>query len=73
MNVNQLARLVTKHEGLKEPLPIAQVKEVLRVFAELCATDKFVASAFVDYVESKAKPKKKAKPIETRIHKRLAR
>ena len=31
MNLNELARTITLHEGLKKPISIAQVKEVLRL------------------------------------------
>ena len=35
MKVTEFAKLVTKHEGKKKELDIAQVKEVLRVVNDL--------------------------------------
>ena len=36
-NLNDLAKEVTAREGLKQPLSIAQVKEVLRCLCDLVA------------------------------------
>lgn len=33
MNMNELAKEVAKEEGLKKPISIAQVKEVLRILS----------------------------------------
>ena len=37
MNLNELARLITKREGLKKNTDIAQVKEVLKITLGLLA------------------------------------
>lgn len=39
MNLNKLAALITKQEGKKKSLPIAQVKEVLGLVAEVIYKD----------------------------------
>ena len=39
MNLNQLAKEITKHEGLKKQVDIAQVKEIIRVIIQLMATE----------------------------------
>lgn len=36
MNLNTAAKWVTKHEGGKQSLSIAQVKEVIRLFLVYC-------------------------------------
>lgn len=40
MNMNQLAREISKHEGLKKQVDIAQIKEVLRVLTDLLLSPK---------------------------------
>lgn len=50
MNLNQLAKEITKHEGLKKQVDIAQVKEVLRVLADILASDFRALKAFVNYL-----------------------
>lgn len=50
MNLNELARLVTMREGLKESISIAQVKEVLKIVLE--------ELAYLDVVEMGALLKK---------------
>lgn len=37
MNINKFAEKITKHEGLKKQVNIAQVKEILRVINILTA------------------------------------
>jgi len=49
INENQLAKWITEREGLKQPVNIAQVKEVLRVIGELLA--ELPASAVMEWVE----------------------
>lgn len=39
MNQNELARLLTLSEGLKRPMSIAQVKEILNVLISAMADD----------------------------------
>jgi hypothetical protein len=47
MTMNELAKLVTKDEGLKKPLSIAQVKEVLKIISLRIATDEEVEKCLV--------------------------
>ena len=49
MNMNELAKRVTKVEGGKVNLSIAQVKEVLRVLATEMANDTKAFEAFINY------------------------
>jgi hypothetical protein len=39
LNMNDVAILVTKREGKKKPLSIAQVKEVLKCLRQVCCLD----------------------------------
>lgn len=39
MNLNELAKSICEMEGGKVSLPIGQVKEVMRIFAMVIATD----------------------------------
>ncbi len=39
LNINDVAILVTKREGKKKPLSIAQVKEVLKCLRQVCYLD----------------------------------
>jgi hypothetical protein len=72
MNLNQLAKEITKREGLKKQVNIAQVKEILRVIVDMqfaCIHDRFfdaltmspariIINAAVDRMPN-FKPKKK--------------
>ena len=51
MNLNDFARIVTLDEGLKKPISIAQVKEVLRIVLSEMAEmpDSEVQSMFKRY------------------------
>ena len=53
MNVNQLAKEITKHEGLKVQVNIAQVKEILRVLAVILVTDWAPLKCFIGYLFEK--------------------
>jgi uncharacterized protein (DUF2267 family) len=61
MNMNKLAQAITKNEGLKKQVDIAQVKEVLRVLAEGISADKNACQCFVNYVFKCKAPKVKKK------------
>lgn len=50
MDMNQVAKAVTKLEGKKKSLPIGQVKEVLRCLRELCRSDREAWSRVQDYL-----------------------
>ena len=39
MTINELAKEITKREGLKKEINITQVKEILRVLAEIFAKE----------------------------------
>lgn len=39
MNINEIAKLVSKKEGLKKSISIAQIKEVIGIVAELIVKD----------------------------------
>ncbi len=59
MNITQLAEKITKMEGKKKPVSIAQVKEVLRCLADAYWEDENgVGEAIGNYIE-KRKPRSK--------------
>ena len=39
MNMNELAKVITKLEGKKESVSIAQVKEILKIIVDLLSED----------------------------------
>jgi len=52
--MNELARDICKREGLKKQTNVAQIKEILRVLAEILADPRKEASlAYLNYVVSK--------------------
>lgn len=50
MNLNELAKEITEHEGLKKEVNIAQTKEILRCLVEILASDFRALKAFVGYL-----------------------
>lgn len=79
MTANDLAKIITKREGKRLSLSIAQVKEVLGILAGLCANDVECTKAFVKLCEAKvraaARAKAKLKKVrpETSLPKRLGK
>jgi hypothetical protein len=82
VNANDLAKLITQREGKRLSLSIAQVKEVMRVMADLFSESEEVRVALIRYLLTDRKEQKriarkttahypKPKKIETSIVKRL--
>lgn len=49
MNLNDLAKDIAAREGLKKPVSIGQIKEILGIVAGLCWADSEVMEAFIAY------------------------
>lgn len=47
MNLNDLAKYISQHEGLKKEVDIAQIKEIVRVLCQMLGSEDgvFVAAA----------------------------
>jgi hypothetical protein len=57
MNLNQLAILISKKEGLKKQVNIAQIKEIIKVIGQIIRENPFIVLSFIKV----AKPSKKKK------------
>ena len=53
MNAHDLAVVLTKREGLKKSISVAQVKEVLRVLKQECLEDKESHQCLEKYLNCK--------------------
>jgi hypothetical protein len=47
MNLNQLAILISKKEGLKKQVNIAQIKEIIKVIGQIIRDNPFIVSTNV--------------------------
>lgn len=61
MNMNQFAKKITNSEGLKKQVNIAQVKEVLKFAAIICADDAETQAKFLIYGAKASKKYAKGK------------
>lgn len=72
MNMNDLAKLVCKHEGGKVEVSIAQMKEIIRVIALIFRRHPKLFMAFIRYgiriEKNLARKKKELGPIGMETH-----
>lgn len=61
MNMNSMAKKITLSEGLKKSITIAQVKEVLKFAAIICADDAETQAKFLIYGAKASKKYAKGK------------
>lgn len=61
MNMNELAKKIAVNEGLKKQVNIAQVKEIMKYVAIVCASDTETLQKFLSYGNKAAKNMGKAK------------
>lgn len=76
MNANELAKLITKREGKRLSLSIAQVKEVLGIVSDYLVLAPEYRDLLIKLGKRRAKAAesvrvKAAKPIVMALHKRL--